>query len=348
MKKITAPAILQAGIAHMNDRATAYDAPDGERSMAKTIAMFNELIAEKLVEPLSEEDGWNFMEILKLVRSKLGGFKADHYEDRTAYAGLAGEAAYAERVLMPVARGLLADAGSMSEEVVIKGRQPGIATLSGSEALAMQWELRASMTSEETRAAIFQAVQLSIRAGQECPSCGAVHVIQPHEDDCELFGTIVIDFDEQRADVIGQNGNDGLHYEQTVKQIAAPDWSKAPEWATDCGLAGECRAMIWANSERYEFVTVGGESYLFGEPGHFDLLEFESLHSRPEPVDGWTAWDVNSKILPPVDVSHIRLRNGGEYSIDRLAIAMWGPIPGHNGCEIVAYKQYPVRREVEA
>lgn len=84
---------LEAGIGHMKDRAATYDAPTGERSMEKTVAIFNELLAEKLRSPLTEEDGWNFMEILKLVRSKQGKFKADSYEDRAAYAGLAGEAA---------------------------------------------------------------------------------------------------------------------------------------------------------------------------------------------------------------------------------------------------------------
>lgn len=100
-KKITAPEILRAGIGHMEDRAVTYDKPQGERSMGKTVAMMNVLIADKLKEPLSEEDGWNFMELLKLVRSKQGAFKADNYEERAAYGGLAGEAAWMERALMP-------------------------------------------------------------------------------------------------------------------------------------------------------------------------------------------------------------------------------------------------------
>ena len=92
-----APDFLKAGLQHMEDRATSYDKPEGERSMGMTVAMANVLLADKLREPLSEEDGWNFMELLKLVRSKQGEFKADNYEDRAAYAGLAGEAACAER-----------------------------------------------------------------------------------------------------------------------------------------------------------------------------------------------------------------------------------------------------------
>src|SRR5690554_7113280 len=91
-----APDFLKAGLGHMQDRAVTYDKPQGERSMGMTVALANVLLAEKLREPLSEEDGWNFMELLKLVRSKQGEFKADNYEDRSAYAGLAGEAAFDE------------------------------------------------------------------------------------------------------------------------------------------------------------------------------------------------------------------------------------------------------------
>src|SRR5690554_824771 len=92
-----APEFLKAGLGHMEDRAATYDKPQGERSMGMTVALLNVLLAEKLREPLSEEDGWNFMELLKLVRSKQGEFKADNYEDRSAYAGLAGEAAFDDR-----------------------------------------------------------------------------------------------------------------------------------------------------------------------------------------------------------------------------------------------------------
>jgi hypothetical protein len=46
---------------------------------------------------LTEEQGWLFMGLLKMVRSQQGGFRADNYEDLAAYAGLQGEAAWAER-----------------------------------------------------------------------------------------------------------------------------------------------------------------------------------------------------------------------------------------------------------
>ena len=95
--KPKAPDFLKAAMGHMDDRAKTYDAPDGERSMAKTVAMFNTLLGDKLNEALSEEDGWNFMQLLKLVRSKQGAYRGDNYEDGSAYAGLAGEAAANER-----------------------------------------------------------------------------------------------------------------------------------------------------------------------------------------------------------------------------------------------------------
>lgn len=74
---------------HMNDRAATYNAPEGERSMAKTVEMFNTLKGTEL----SATDGWEFMMLLKLVRANQGDFKSDNYEDLTAYAALAGEEA---------------------------------------------------------------------------------------------------------------------------------------------------------------------------------------------------------------------------------------------------------------
>lgn len=85
--------ILSAGIEHMQNRATTYDKPAGERSMGKTVTAFN-AIADK---DLTEEQGWLFMGILKQVRSQQGNFKLDNYEDEAAYAGLRGEAAARER-----------------------------------------------------------------------------------------------------------------------------------------------------------------------------------------------------------------------------------------------------------
>ena len=87
--KVTAASILEAGLGHMQDRAVTYDNPQGERSMGKTVDMFNVLYGLEL----TEEQGWAFMTILKLVRTSQGEFKLDNFEDMAAYAGLMGEAA---------------------------------------------------------------------------------------------------------------------------------------------------------------------------------------------------------------------------------------------------------------
>ena len=85
----TAASILESGLGHMKDRAVTYDNPQGERSMGKTVDMFNTLYGLEL----TEEQGWAFMAILKLVRTSQGDFKLDNFEDLAAYAGLMGEAA---------------------------------------------------------------------------------------------------------------------------------------------------------------------------------------------------------------------------------------------------------------
>lgn len=87
--KNTALAFLENASRHIGDRAVTYDKPKGERSMAKTVELFNSLHGTHL----TEVQGWEFMALLKLVRSNQGQFKADNYEDWAAYAALAGEAA---------------------------------------------------------------------------------------------------------------------------------------------------------------------------------------------------------------------------------------------------------------
>jgi hypothetical protein len=80
---------LTAASKHMSDRASTYDKPQGERSMAATVAAFNNITGHQL----SEADGWLMMTILKLVRLKQRpGFHQDSAEDAVAYAALLGEA----------------------------------------------------------------------------------------------------------------------------------------------------------------------------------------------------------------------------------------------------------------
>ena len=89
----TAHTICQAAMGHMDDRATTYDQKGGERSMGKTVTAFNSLTGHRL----TEEQGWLLMELLKCARSQQGNYRADNYEDATAYAALRGEAAAHER-----------------------------------------------------------------------------------------------------------------------------------------------------------------------------------------------------------------------------------------------------------
>lgn len=89
----TAAQVLEAGAQHMRDRAEYYDSPEGERSMAATVKVFNELTGSEL----TEEAGWLFMAVLKLVRSQQGAFRADNYEDGAAYIALMAEAAFKGR-----------------------------------------------------------------------------------------------------------------------------------------------------------------------------------------------------------------------------------------------------------
>lgn len=87
---------LEQGANEMRKRKEVYDPDkdsDGERSMAKTVEVFNALTGHEL----SEEQGWMFMVCLKMVRSQSGQYQADDYVDGAAYVGLAGECARKNR-----------------------------------------------------------------------------------------------------------------------------------------------------------------------------------------------------------------------------------------------------------
>tara|TARA_B100000678_G_scaffold268886_1_gene255542 strand:- start:3263 stop:3547 length:285 start_codon:yes stop_codon:yes gene_type:complete len=90
---MTAIDVLDAGLKHMQDRASTYDTPDGERSISATVRAFEAVTGLSL----TEEQGWIFMLLLKVARCQQGDFRADNYEDGAAYFGLAGEAASQER-----------------------------------------------------------------------------------------------------------------------------------------------------------------------------------------------------------------------------------------------------------
>lgn len=86
---VKAPELLQRAAGHMQDRAVTYDKPEGERSMAKTVEVFNAMHGTSL----TEAQGWHFMAILKSVRLfTRPGYHADSAEDLIAYAALLSEA----------------------------------------------------------------------------------------------------------------------------------------------------------------------------------------------------------------------------------------------------------------
>lgn len=93
-QKVTAADIVKAGIKHLEDRASTYDQPEGERSIGATVKAFNAITNGRMD---SEEKGWLFMVLLKAVRSQQGDFKMDNYEDGSMYFGLMGESAREER-----------------------------------------------------------------------------------------------------------------------------------------------------------------------------------------------------------------------------------------------------------
>jgi hypothetical protein len=88
---VTAPNLLVAAAEIMTERGKQYDQPDGERSMGKTVAMFNIATGRDL----SEAEGWLLMDCLKTVRLFQNTEKPheDSIKDKINYAALLGEAA---------------------------------------------------------------------------------------------------------------------------------------------------------------------------------------------------------------------------------------------------------------
>ena len=84
-----APDILKKSAQHMLDRATTYDKPEGERSMAKTVQAFNAITGRDL----TTAEGWLMLAVLKQVRA----FQypavphVDSLEDGPAYLALMAE-----------------------------------------------------------------------------------------------------------------------------------------------------------------------------------------------------------------------------------------------------------------
>ena len=73
----------------LNTRGKERDLASGERTIPKAVTAFNSLTGHTL----SFEDGWIFMQILKLTRMREGNFKKDDYMDNVGYAVLLAEEA---------------------------------------------------------------------------------------------------------------------------------------------------------------------------------------------------------------------------------------------------------------
>ena len=84
-----APDILKKSAQHMLDRATTYDKPEGERSMAKTVQAFNAITGRDI----TTAEGWLMLAVLKQVRALQNPGKphVDSLEDGPAYLALMAE-----------------------------------------------------------------------------------------------------------------------------------------------------------------------------------------------------------------------------------------------------------------
>lgn len=85
----------------MQERGKQYDKPEGERSMARTVAAFNLITGQNLTETM----GWQFMETLKAVRNFTGNkLHQDSMLDGIAYSALKAESGMNE-VIQRACRG---------------------------------------------------------------------------------------------------------------------------------------------------------------------------------------------------------------------------------------------------
>ena len=88
-ESISALNILDNAKAHMEERASEYDKPEGERSVPAIVAAFNAITGHNM----TEAEGWLFLQLLKQVRLfSASGFHQDSAEDNVAYGALLAEA----------------------------------------------------------------------------------------------------------------------------------------------------------------------------------------------------------------------------------------------------------------
>lgn len=85
----TATDFLQVAQSILDERGKQYDKPQGERSMAATVAAFNSITGQSLTEP----HGWLLLTLLKMVRDNQR--EAPHEDscmDLVTYSSLYAEA----------------------------------------------------------------------------------------------------------------------------------------------------------------------------------------------------------------------------------------------------------------
>lgn len=113
--------ILEEAKAQLRDRAASRDTGGGaERSMARTVAIFNAAEGTNL----TEHQGWVFMECLKMARRKSaslnGRVNRDDYVDHAAYTALAFECAASSDVVGQARPGIQSDRTTLSPEEALK------------------------------------------------------------------------------------------------------------------------------------------------------------------------------------------------------------------------------------
>lgn len=87
---MTANELIEKASGHIKDRASTYDQPQGERSMARAVAALNAILGR---QALTESEGWLLLQLLKDARDRQRRQPhADSLEDCIAYAALKAEA----------------------------------------------------------------------------------------------------------------------------------------------------------------------------------------------------------------------------------------------------------------
>lgn len=95
MQEYTAESFMEEAARLLTERGKEYDSSRGERSMEKTVALFN----LRTRKDLTEAEGWIFLGYLKDVRQdSAGGAHKDSAVDRINYALLEAEARFRERM----------------------------------------------------------------------------------------------------------------------------------------------------------------------------------------------------------------------------------------------------------